>query len=111
MSRMIGGVVASIGYVLSFIVALNIQAGDAPPIGRVIIGAIGLLVVFVYLISLQEHENLMRIGVFALMVMAIIMLAPVIWKAFNGQPVNGLQLGGSIIGAILLFVSWRMLPR
>jgi hypothetical protein len=111
MSRMIGGVVASIGYVLSLIVVLNIQTGDAPPIGRVIIGVIGLVVVFVYIISLQEHENIMRAGVLALMVLAIMMLAPVIWKAFNGQSLNVLQVVASVIGAILIFVSWRMLPR
>ena len=56
MSRIVGGIIAALGFLLALVATFNIHFGD-PPAGQIIIGAIALVVVFVYTASLQENPN------------------------------------------------------
>jgi hypothetical protein len=101
-------------YFLALVAAVvaiwNIHFGT-PPAGQIAIGTIGVGLAFFFVITLQENPVIQRLGVFGLMALEVLMVGPAVWRGFIGTPLQGLQIATALIGAILFFVNWRMLPR
>ena len=110
MARKIGGILASSSLLLALIATFNVHFGEPPP-GQIIIGALALILAFVFTASLQDSPNIQRIATFGLMAEEALMIVPTILQSFTGQAVSGVQIVVTFIGAILFFISWRMLPR
>jgi hypothetical protein len=110
MSRTVGGILGVLGLIAALIATWNIHFAEAP-VGQIIIGALGLGLAFFFSITIQENPRIQRASVFGLMVADSVMIAPLVWKLFVGNPVTGLQVVTAVVGAILLFINWRMLPR
>lgn len=110
MSRMFSGVLYLLGLAAAVVAVWNVYF-SAPLPSQVIIGAIGLLLAFFFAITLQENPAIQRLSVFGLMALEVLMVGPAVWRAFVGAPLQGLQIATAVIGAVLFFVNWRMLPR
>lgn len=112
MSRSLAGGLAVLGFVFALIAIYNIHFSNAQiVVGQVIIGLIGLGLAFFYAASSQENPNLQRIAIYSLTVLALFMLLPVVWRAFTGLTLTAVQIITALVGALLLFFNWRMLPR
>jgi FtsH-binding integral membrane protein len=111
MSRTVGAVVSVIGIILAAIAVFNIHFGDGVPVGQIVIGGIGLVLAFLFTISLQENPGAQRTAVFVLIGFSALMIGPTVLKAFAGATVSGFQISTAIFGLVLLVVCWRMLPR
>jgi len=111
MSRTVGAIVSAIGVVLAAIAVFNIHFGDGVPVGQLVIGSIGLVLAFLFTISLQENPGAQRIAAFVFIGLSALMIGPTVLKAFAGVAVSGFQIATAILGLALLLVGWRMLPR
>jgi hypothetical protein len=110
MSRIVGGVVYILGLLAAVIAVWNVNF-DSAPISQIVIGIVGLILAFLFVVTLQENPNIQRAGVFGMIALEIIMIAPTVWRAFAGVAITQLQIALALVGVMLLFVNWRMLPR
>jgi FtsH-binding integral membrane protein len=111
MSRTVGGIVSAIGVILAAIAVFNIHFGDGVPVGQLVIGSIGLVLAFLFTVSLQENPGVQRIAALIFIGLSALMIAPAVIRAFAGTVVSGLQIATAVLGLALLLVGWRMLPR
>lgn len=110
MNRTISAVLFVLGLLTATIVTWNIYFGSPPP-SQIVMGALGLGVALFFAVTLRENPDIQRGAVFALLVLATLMVAPAAWGAFQGSPLTALQIIIALLGAILFFVNLRMLPR
>lgn len=110
MNRMISAVLFVLGLLAATITTWNIYFGS-PPASQIVLGAIGLAIAIFFAVTLRENSDIQRGAVFALLVLATLMVAPAAWGAFQGLPLTALQVIIALLGAVLFFINLRMLPR
>ncbi len=84
---------------------------DELRLGQIVIGALGLALALFFVLTLQENPRIQRAAVFGMMAVEVVMTGPPVWQVFTGDRVHTLQIAVAAVGAILMFVNWRMLPR
>jgi hypothetical protein len=111
MAITIAGIISLLGYLFALVAVVNFHFSSDVPLGRAIIGAIGLIIAFLYTISIQEKPLLQRIATFCLLGLAVVMAAPSIWRLFWGTDITVAQVTLAVLGSVLFFICWQMLPR
>ena len=111
MARVLGGFLYIVGVFAALIAIWNIHFGDALIWGQVVIGLLGLGVAFMFTTTLQENPTLQLAATGGLILVAFAMFVPAFWLAFTGGMPTALQIFVAAMGAVLLFICWRMIPR
>jgi hypothetical protein len=111
MARIIGGIIAAVGFLFALLATINVHFVSDFPLSRVIIGAIGLALAFGYAVFIRENSTVQRVALLVIMGLCVLMTGPILVNLFIGTTVTALQIVTAILGFVLFFIGWRMLPR
>jgi hypothetical protein len=111
MSRILGGFLYGIGLLAALIAIWNVHFGDSLILGQILLGFLGLVFAFVFTANLQEHPRLQLATTCGLIVAAFLMIGPAFWQIFGGNIVAVPQIIVAAVGAVLLLICFRMIPR
>ena len=110
-ARLLGGFLYVVGCLLALIASWNVHFGEGVIVGQLVVGFIGLGFAFFYATTLKENPQIQLVATGGLALLACVMLVPAMWRAFTGAALNGAQIATAVLGGLLIFVNWRMLPR
>ncbi len=111
MARIVGGFITFVGLILAGIAAFNVYFADGLIIGQVVVGVLGLIAAFALTATFQEHPMVQRILAIGMLILAFLMCGPIIYLLFVGKVITFIQIITALAGFVLLYLTWRMLPR
>ena len=107
MPKIIGGILAGLGYFFAAVVVYNIYFAETPLFRQFVIGGLGILLVIGYMAYMREYPLIQKVVAGLIMALGALMFIPIAWIVFFGGDPTPLRIVVAILGVILFFIGWR----